>query len=115
MDCGLPGTRYIPSDLLVMIGSVAVMTDGRGQRRRMRSKKLFCRAISTDGRRIGAITGAEIDEISFLVTALELTRGFWDDLISGRDRVTDYSVSPDGLEVIVIDSAKTEDKEDDFP
>lgn len=114
MDCGLPGTRYIPSDLLVMIGSVAVMTDAHGQRRRMHSKKLLYRAISTDGRRIGAITGAEIDEISFLVTALELARGLWDDLISGRDRVTDYSVSPDALEVIVIDSTKTDDKEDEF-
>mgnify|MGYP004533708327 CR=1 FL=1 len=77
-------------------------------------KKLLYRAISTDGRRIGAITGAEIDEISFLVTALELARGLWDDLISGRDRVTDYSVSPDALEVIVIDSTKTDDKEDEF-
>ena len=77
-------------------------------------KKLLYRAISTDGRRIGAITGAEIDEISFLVTALELARGLWDDLISGRDRVTGYSVSPDALEVIVIDSTKTDDKEDEF-
>ncbi len=115
MDCGLPGTRYIPSDLLVMIGSVAVMTDVRGQKKRMRIKRLLYRAISTDGRRIGAITGAEIDEISFLVTALELARGIWDDLIGGRDRITDYSVAPGGTDVIVIDSAKIDDKEDDAP
>lgn len=115
MDSGLTGTRYIRSDLLVMIGSVAVMTDARGRRQRMRSKGLLYRAISTDGRRLGAITGAEIDELSFLVTALELARGIWDDLIIGRDRVTGYSVSPEGSDVIVIDSAKSDDKEDDAP
>lgn len=101
VDCALLGTRYITCDHLSMIGEVAVHSDDRGVRKRCAAKPLFCRAAATDGRRIGAVVGAEIDELSFLVVALEITRGFWDDLYAGRSRAENYTVSPDGREVIV--------------
>lgn len=101
VDCGLKGTRYITSDHLSMIGDLAVHSDDRGVRRRCGSEKLLLRAISTDGARIGAAVGAEVDELSFLVTALEITHGFWDDLISGRSRYEVFSTRRDKNEVTV--------------
>ena len=101
IGAGLWGTRFIPAERLEMLGQVAVIADDRGRRRPMRSRPLLKRAVSTDGRRLGAITGAEIDELSFSVCALELSAGLWDDLAHRRRRVTRYTVNPDNGEVVV--------------
>ena len=53
---------------------------------------------------MGAIVGAEVDELSFQVRALELTHGFWDDLTGGRSRVERYTAQPERHIVIVLDS-----------
>lgn len=111
VDCGLRGTRYIPTEQLGMIGEKAVMADSPGKRRRCSCSSILRRAISTDGKRIGAIVGAEVDEISFLVRALELTRGIWDDLYRGRIRVEGYNVHGDV--VIVTDSTQDYEREED--
>lgn len=112
-DCGFKGTRYIPSESLSMIGEMAVFTDNLGRRQRITSEPLLRRAVSTDGRRLGAIVGAEIDEVSFLVRALEMTNGFWDDLLSARRRVEAFSAEPAANEVIVLDSADHSERETD--
>ena len=101
VGAGLRGTRYIPSESLQLLGRVAVMSDDAGRRGRMRSAPLFRRATSTDGQRLGAITGAEVDELSLGLTALELSRGFWDDMLLGRRRVERYTVSPETGEIII--------------
>lgn len=104
IDAGLMGTRFIPAEQLCLIGDVAVLADGSGQRKRCSAKKLMKRAVSTDGQRIGAIVGAQVDEISFLVRCLELSRGFWEDLLGGRKQIDCYQVH-DGA-VIISDSAE---------
>lgn len=106
VDSGLKGTRYIPAEQLSMIGEKAVMADSRGMRRKCTSEPLLRRAVSTDGERLGAIVGAEVDELSFLVQALELTCGFWDDMADGRRRVEHYSAGGDEGEVIVLNSTQ---------
>lgn len=111
VDGGLRGTRYISAEQLSMIGERAVMADSRGRRRRVRGASLLRRAVSTNGTRLGAIVGAEVDEISFLVHALELTRGFWDDLRTGRVRVENYNAEPERGEIIVQDSTQEQDDE----
>lgn len=70
-----------------MIGEAVVIADAPGRRARLKPEALSRRAVSTGGERLGAIVGAEVDEISFLVGALELSRGLWDDLRAGRTRV----------------------------
>ena len=92
---GLKGTRYIPVEGLEILGQVAVLAEENGKRGKPLTKPLLMRAVSTDGQRLGAITGAEIDEVSFAVTALELSAGLWDDLLRGRQRVTRYTVNRD--------------------
>jgi len=113
IDGGLRGTLYIPSEQLSMIGRMAVMADARGTRKKLCNIQPFYRAVSTDGRRLGAIVGAEVDEISFLICRLELMRGIWDDYYLGRFPVTHYSVNPERSEVIVLDPANVEEREDD--
>ena len=113
VDGGLKGTRYIPSEQLGMIGEVAVLADSRGARRRCTARPLFVRAVSAGGERMGAIVGAEVDELSFQVRALELTQGFWDDLRTGRARVERYTAQPERAIVIVLDSTRTSMEEEE--
>ena len=68
--------------------------------------------MTTDGLRIGAVVGAEIDELSFIVGALEVTLGLCDDLYAGRLRAERYTADPERMEVIVVDSAQDDEKED---
>ena len=111
VDCGLRGTRYIAADHIGTIGEAAVIADQRGKRRRMNTKPLICRAVSTDGRRLGAIVGAEIDEVNMMVSALELSRGVWDDIYYGRIRITRYNAGENSSEAIVLDWQKNEKEE----
>ena len=101
VSAGLRGTRYIPAESLQLLGRVAVLTDDVGRRGHMRSAPLFQRATSTDGQRLGAITGAEIDELSLGIVSLELSQGFWDDMLTGRQRIERYTVSRETGEIII--------------
>lgn len=100
VSAGLRGARWIPAEALQMVGSVAILADEGGVRRRGGMQPLFRRATATDGARLGAVTGAEIDELTFAVTALELSRGFWDDLAWGRARVSSFTVNRETGEVV---------------
>lgn len=111
VDAGLKGTRYIPAEQLGMIGKSVVLADSRGVRRRSAGHGLLRRAVSTDGGRLGAIVGAEVDELSFLVGALELSRGFWDDLWYGRMRIRRYNA--EGALIIIPDSTEQTFKEEE--
>jgi len=110
VEAGLLGTRFIPAERLEILGRVAVIADDCGRRKRMPTRAMLARAVSTDGRRLGAITGAEVDEMSFAVCALELSAGLWDDIVRHRQRVTRYAVNPENGEVIV-DPAEAEREE----
>lgn len=107
VSAGLRGARWLSAESLELLGRVAILSDGCGVRRRMRIAPLFRRATASDGTRLGAITGAWIDEISFAVTALELSRGLWDDLVTHRQRVSHFTANRETGEII-IDPAELE-------
>lgn len=111
VDCGLRGTRYITAEHLSLIGQLALHSDDRGIRRRCRSEKLLIRAVDTAGMRIGAAVGAEIDELSFLVTSLEVTHGFWDDLYSGRSRCEFFRFHEGKNEVMISNPTQANSEE----
>ena len=113
MDCALRGTRYIAVEHIGTIGEVAVITDHRGVRRKMSLQSLVCRAVSTDGRRLGAITGADIDEVSLMVCALELSRGFWDDIYNGRSTVSGFNIAGAASDTVIVDLDKQDNEEDE--
>lgn len=108
VDAGLRGTRRIPAEHLAMLGRVAVVADDLGHRCRLKAKPLFRRAVSTDGARLGAVTGAEIDELSFAVESLELSEGLWEDLTLGRTRIRSFISGNENGDVIV-DAAEREE------
>lgn len=112
IDAGLRGTRFISSERLALLGQVAIMADDSGERDRCRATPLFRRAIGTDGSRLGAITGAEIDELSFRIESLELSRGIWDDLLYGREHIRHFTLNPDNGSVI-LGAAESEKEETD--
>ena len=114
VDCALRGTRYIPAEHIGTVGEVAVIADQPGKRRRMGSHMPLYRAVSTDGQRLGAITGAEIDEVSLMVSALELSRGFWDDLYNGRSMIRRYSVDTDAAQTVIVDSNEQNKEDNEF-
>jgi len=101
IDAGLSGTRFVPAEHICRLGDAAVLTDVPGRRMRCGQQPLFLRAVSEDGLRLGAVSGAEIDELSFRVEALELSHGYLDDLLAGRTRVRSFTVSPQGGSVII--------------
>ena len=113
IDAGLRGSRHIPAENIEMIGNKAVSVDSEGRRGHCSTGFRPRRALSTGGRRLGAITGAEIDEITFAVQALELSGGLWDDLYSGRRQIRSYTVDPHSADVILQDSADKSVKEDE--
>lgn len=101
LDAGLRGTRYVPAERVEMLGNASIIVDTPGVRKPMKAGALYRRAVSTDGRRLGAITNARIDELSFAVTALELSAGVWDDLFNQRSYFTRFTVNRETGEVIV--------------
>lgn len=113
IDAGIKGMRCIPSENLEMIGSKAVTADSAGIRSRCRAALPLLRAVSTDGRRLGAVTGAEIDELTFAVQALEISGGLWDDLYRGRRRIAASCIHLQGNDVILQEPADKSDKEDE--
>jgi len=98
---GFFAVRFIPAESIGTIGEVSVIADDGGVRKRCRSASFFYRAVGTDGSRIGAITGAEFDELSFRILSLELTCGIWDDLFAGRRWVQQFTVNQENGNVVV--------------
>ena len=98
--CGITGSRFIECAQLDMIGDVAVLAHGSGKRMQPDRQPLFRRAFSPDGKRIGAITDAIVAEDTLRIEALELTRGYLDDLTGGRTRIRQFSVQKNGDVVV---------------
>ena len=101
ISSGFFGMRFISSENIGTLGAVAVTADHSGSRRKFVSEPFLKRAIGTDGSLIGAITGADIDELSFQVDALELSCGLWDDLLRGRKRIRNFVMNQDKAYVII--------------
>lgn len=112
VSAGARGTRFIPAEHIQLLGSAAVLADDPGRRGRLRAEPMLLRAISTDGRRLGAITGAELDPLTLGVAALELSEGVWEDLRRPRRRVLRYKVDPRTRDV-VIDPEQDREEVDD--
>lgn len=101
MDRALSGIRFICAEHICVAGTDAVIVDHPGERLRMKPQPLLIRAVSTDGRRLGAVVDAEIDDQTLAVTGLIITPGWIDSLIRGRIYVSDFKYDPAGARVII--------------
>lgn len=100
VDGGLTGMRRIASEHVRLIGEVSVMVDDLGKRAQPKEAKVR-RARTLDGARAGAVTGALLDVSTLDVAVVELSRGYLDDLFSGRQWVFHYAVNKTNGEVLI--------------
>lgn len=100
VDCGMRGSRFIPERMIGILGEVSIIAEGSGRRASAKSGALPRRALSTDGQLLGAVSGAMIDETTREVTALQLSRGYIDDVLVGRQWVRHFTVNRDSGDVI---------------
>lgn len=103
VGAGWMGARWIERQYVRQIGEVAVLATNRGRRGKAPLKPFFFRAVSTDGSRMGAIVDAEIDGSDLTLRALWLSRGYPDDLLGGRRRITKYAVRETDGTVLVLE------------
>lgn len=103
LSCGMTGSRFIECAQLDAIEDSAILTRSSGKRAQLNERPMLKRAFSTDGQLIGAITDAVIDEKTLSIEALELCRGYLDDLTGSRPRIRQFTVQKNG-DVIVESS-----------
>ena len=101
VSSGWRGERYLSAECLETLGENVILADGAGRRSRVKASPILRRAIGTDGSRLGAVVGARIDPISFAVTDLEVSAGFWDDLVNRRRRILRYAVNRTTGDVVI--------------
>lgn len=104
LQSGLSGARFIESSQIDLIGDVAVLSHDGGKRASLSLRPLLRRALSGDGQHIGAITDAFVNEETLLIEALELSRGYPDDLLRGRTHIRQFSVQKNGD--VIVESAE---------
>ena len=100
LDIGFMGGRFLGREDIELLGDVSVLAHGRGRRERKAGKTPMYRAVSPGGQILGCVTDAFVDGESLRVEAVELSRGFWDDLTRGRRRVSEFQARDSG-EVVV--------------
>ena len=100
LQSGFAGARYIECADLDLLGEVSILTRSSGKRVKSPPKPPLRRAVGSNGQRLGAITDALIDEDQMSIHSLELSHGFFEDLMSGRSQICQYSVCPNG-EILV--------------
>lgn len=109
VDTGFAGGRFVDEGEIDVLGDVSVLTRDGGRREKCGEKPRFRRAVSASGQRLGAITDAFVDEDSRDILAVELSSGFLDDLIRGRQRISQFSVCPDG-DIVVEEPREGEEE-----
>lgn len=102
LHCGLAGSRFIGSGELDLIGDIAILAHSPGRRLQPARPPLLRRAVSPGGERIGAITDVLLAEGTLRIEALELSRGYLDDLACGRASVRQFTVQKNGDVVVEL-------------
>ncbi len=109
---GLRGNRFIPSSAVGLLGDVAVLVKEDGVRPGGERGLNLRRATTTDGQILGAITGVLIDERTLNVAALELSSGWWEDLVRGRRFVNGWTACQGENVILEFDGERGSEHEE---
>lgn len=93
---GLRASRYLAADDIGMLGRLSVLATRRPCRLPRDAAFRLFRVTDANGARIGLVTDVLLDEATLRVTALEISSGPVDDLITGRWYATAFSVTARG-------------------
>jgi len=111
--------RYYPLEMMLQIGNACVLMSGES---RAKVPPLprggDCRVVNTAGEEIGRLIQPWIDEKTGRIAALEIGRGYLEDIRRGRWLVERFRMAEHSEEIIALPAAGNEKKraggEDDF-
>ena len=106
------GARFVPAEQNEVFGAVSLTEDLPVKRKKIKNTPLFRRAVGTDGTRLGAVVGANVDCVTFQVTSLTVSTGYWDDLLYGRLNIRRFAATGDG-EVVADTRTREEDGDEE--
>lgn len=101
IDRALLGIRFINAEHICVFGTESVIVDNPGVHLRIRPSKLFVRAVTTGGKRTGAVFDAAIDEQTLCVKALALNKGWLYSVMKGPVYIYSYKYDPITSRVII--------------
>ena len=108
------GGKRLAAGALLPGGADSVLIDGEMLRVRQSAAcghpLALRRALNAAGEMVGAITGAYVDEETLAIAAVELTRGFWEDLKSGRQLVRHFEVHVPDADVVLMEEGDESDE-----
>lgn len=99
-DCGLKGVRLIRA--IRLLGAVSVQAADAGKRAKLKGIPVR-RVVTEDGARYGAVTGYLIEPRTLRIEALEVSRGFFEDFLEGREWLFRYAVRDPQGDVLRMD------------
>lgn len=94
---GLRSARWIGAESIALIGQLSVLCTSPPVRPPRDSAFRLFRVTDANGLRIGLVTDALLDEETLRVTALEISSGPVDDLLTGRFFATSFDVKRCGV------------------
>ena len=103
IDRILLGMRFVSAEHICVLGDEAVIVDYPGERLRMRPAKLFIRAVSTEGARLGAVTDVAADRYSLAIKAVALTTGWLSGMLCGPLIATEYKMNTSSSHIVISD------------
>ena len=102
IDRALLGVRFIAAEHICVLGKSSVTVEHSGDRMRLKPRRLFVRAVTTDGLRAGAVTDAALDEQTLTVTAILLADS-WFTALTGKARsVCSYKYDALSSRIIIL-------------
>ena len=93
---GLNGTRWLPRSSIDLLGQFSLIGRGKPEKVPKDAGYRLFRVTDPEGERIGIVTDALLNEKTLRVTALEISSGPLDDLITGRWYAVAFYVRPAG-------------------
>ena len=104
VEGALGGSRMVSLGQISVIGDVSLQCAGKGARMGGCEPFVPGRALSTGGMRLGRVSDLIIDERSGRVEAIEISRGYIDDLMGKRLVCDEFALAPQTGDAVVSDS-----------
>ena len=104
IEGALGGSRIVALGQIDVIGVVSLQCTGKGARSGGCEPFAPRRAVTTAGRRLGRVSDLMIDERTGRIEAIEISRGYIDDMLSGRLICDEFALAPQTGDAVVPDA-----------
>ncbi len=104
VEGALGGSRVVALSNIDVIGEVSLQCTGRGARSGGCEPFAPRRAVTTAGLRLGRVSDLMIDERTGRIEAIEISRGYIDDMLQGRLICDEFALAPQTGDAVVPDA-----------